>query len=65
MFGKKLLCLWAHNTIIRITSRIFEKIEIVTGHAYWDQKKLFDEKTEKYRSTTVFLNILRVLADAI
>jgi hypothetical protein len=27
-----------------------EKLEIVSGHADWDQEKLFDKKTKKEKS---------------
>jgi hypothetical protein len=38
---------------IRISPRIFEKFQMFPGRVYWDQEKLFEEKTgeEKFLDT--------------
>jgi hypothetical protein len=34
---------------------IFKKIQIISGHAYWDQEKLFDEKSGDKNHVTLSL----------
>jgi hypothetical protein len=34
---------------------IFKKIQIISGHADWDQEKLFDEKTGDKNHVTLSL----------
>jgi hypothetical protein len=43
---------------IRITPLIVKKLELISGHAFWDHEKLFDEKAEdeKSRDTVLLTN---------
>jgi hypothetical protein len=42
-------------------SGILKKIKIISGHAYWDQEKLFDEKTGNKNLVTLSLKTLSQL----